>query len=187
MKRQTLEAGALARDKPFGVLSHAVPGFVWVADGRGRIRHVSGRWSAFTGLSSERSMKWGWLDAVHPEDVERIKRLWSPRILDSMNAVEVELRCRRHDGLYRWHLLRALPSNENADEWVACTIDIHDRVAAQLAQEGQVHILEMIALGMPLDDILCALCHLAEDILPDANCSVVPPRRVEGRHAGHAL
>jgi PAS domain S-box-containing protein len=54
---------------------HAVelnPQIPWVMDPEGNNISVSSRWESVTGLTQERTKNYGWLDAVHPEDRERV-------------------------------------------------------------------------------------------------------------------
>jgi len=50
---------------------------------------------------------------------------------------------------------------------------VPDRGIGERAHEGQSRILEMVASGCPLRDILEALCHFAEEQIPGARCSVL--------------
>ncbi len=59
---------------------------------------VNARWCEYTGLSLEASRRQGWHDAIHADDI--------PLIKDENAPNELELRMRRHDGEYRWFLLR---------------------------------------------------------------------------------
>jgi PAS domain S-box-containing protein len=60
------------------VLAEALPNLVWIADAKGRIKYVNGRWRDYTGfdadgLSGERGAPRG---IVHPDDLERTWKLW---------------------------------------------------------------------------------------------------------------
>ncbi|MGH7286595.1 MAG: PAS domain-containing protein, partial [Myxococcota bacterium] len=71
----------------------------------------------------------GWLDALHPEDRERVVELWS-RAMAAPTSVEMEFRLRRPDGSYTWMLSRAAPvldEQGGVREWVGTLTDISDR------------------------------------------------------------
>lgn len=55
--------------------------------------------------------------AVHPDDVGLIRRRWQ-QIVISGEPGEMEARIRRHDGEYRWFLLRAVPRHDQTGKIV---------------------------------------------------------------------
>jgi formate hydrogenlyase transcriptional activator len=99
----------------------------------GSIEFLNKRWHDYTGLSPEESPGWGWQRAIHPEDV--------PRLIDTGNrarasgeAGEVEVRLRRHDGVFRWFLVRADPLRDESRQiikWYGTSTDIEDRKQAE--------------------------------------------------------
>jgi PAS domain S-box-containing protein len=86
-------------------LADLLPGVVWTAAADGAIEYANKFWSDFTGMSLEQTRGSGWLAAVHPEDVERVTRIWT-QALESGTSVEVDYRLRRADGVYRRFLAR---------------------------------------------------------------------------------
>jgi len=78
--------------------------------------------------------------STHPDDAERFKT-FAARALSSGSAYEVELRLRKHDGSYRWHLARYNPvrdDNGHIMRWYVTATDIEDRKQAEdrLRQEN---------------------------------------------------
>jgi PAS domain S-box-containing protein len=57
--------------------------------------------------------------------------------------------------------------------WVFTAEDITERRMSEAFRAGQVTVLEMIASGQPLAEVLTALCHIAETQLPGSRCSVL--------------
>jgi PAS domain S-box-containing protein len=55
------------------------------------------RWYEYTGSDPERSLGYGWLDALHPDDLQRARERWT-RSVETGEDYEVEYRFRRHDG-----------------------------------------------------------------------------------------
>jgi PAS domain S-box-containing protein len=77
---------------------------------------------------------------THPDDLERVKACWL-RASGSGSAYDVELRVRKHDGSYRWHLARYNPVRDDKGQimrWYVAGTDIEDRMRAQekLQQEN---------------------------------------------------
>jgi PAS domain S-box-containing protein len=72
---------------------------------------------------------------IHPEDLSEFTDHWKS-ILMSGIPEEHEARVRRFDGVYRWHLFRAVPLFDEAGKivkWYASAFDIEDRKRAEAA------------------------------------------------------
>jgi PAS domain S-box-containing protein len=77
---------------------------------------------------------------THPDDLERVKACWL-RASGSGSAYDVELRVRKHDGSYRWHLARYNPVRDDKGQimrWYVAGTDIEERKRAEekLQQEN---------------------------------------------------
>jgi PAS domain S-box-containing protein len=84
------------------------PGIPWVMDSEGNNLDVSSRWAEHTGLSKERTHNMGWLDAVHPEDVERTLKALREG-LHAGSPIDIEYRVRRPGQGWRWMRSRGSP------------------------------------------------------------------------------
>lgn len=85
----------------FHALADQLAVMVWADDTEGHAVFRNRAWLVYCGYSLERALRFGWLDAVHPEDRNRVRdhRVPSPGPRpDDM----VEYRLRRYDGEYRW-------------------------------------------------------------------------------------
>jgi PAS domain S-box-containing protein len=82
---------------------------IWACDTKGRATYLSPEWLTLTGLSQVAARRWGWLDAVHPEDREVVH---SVVIEAATAAVEftTTFRMRTRDGQYTWVRGSAMPS-----------------------------------------------------------------------------
>ncbi|MBB4615976.1 putative bifunctional diguanylate cyclase/phosphodiesterase [Sphingomonas abaci] len=69
----------------------------WSADASGAIRTVSTRWTEVTGIDVSKALDNGWLEAVHPDDVERTLRAWR-LALETASSVDVDYRLRTPSG-----------------------------------------------------------------------------------------
>jgi signal transduction histidine kinase len=75
----------------------------------------------------------GWMDALHPDDVEQTKTHWM-RSIKSGEPVEVQHRLRTAKGNYRWFQGRAHPIRDEmgrVTKWFGTCSDIHDLVCVQ--------------------------------------------------------
>lgn len=104
---------------------------VWVADETGNLYDTSS-WRFFTGAEAKGL---GWLDAIHPEDRQRVAQLWREAAA-AQSLYHAEYRLLTKDGTYRYFLTQGVPVlNEDGSirEWVGTATDVHDRKIAEIA------------------------------------------------------
>jgi PAS domain S-box-containing protein len=112
-----------------------LPVFIWTAQPDGARDYFNPRWLAFTGRLMEEETGDQWLQDLHPDDQARVSESWNTSVTTGANY-QVEYRLRRHDGQYRWILVRAAPRrNPHGDitMWVGGATDIHEQ--RQMVQE----------------------------------------------------
>jgi diguanylate cyclase (GGDEF)-like protein/PAS domain S-box-containing protein len=110
----------------------ALPQIVWITRPDGYHVHFNRQWLEFTGLTLEESVGHVWVESFHPDDHPLALRLWSEATTTG-EPYEIEYRLRRHDGVYRWMLGRALPLRDESGEivkWFGTCTDIEDLKAA---------------------------------------------------------
>jgi PAS domain S-box-containing protein len=98
---------------------------VWVTTPTGAIAEDSPEWRWITGQTLEEYLGHGWLDAIHPEDRERVDRDWR----DCVQAGKVfdnRYRVRTKTGSYRHYDVRAVPIERDGKiiEWVGASTDV---------------------------------------------------------------
>ncbi|MGF9759922.1 EAL domain-containing protein [Microvirga sp. 0TCS3.31] len=152
-------------------LSRQVP---WVSDSEGNILYAGYGWMEIIGLPLENLMGSGWIQVVHPDDLTDLQQ--ARRNSMASGSYECEYRLRIADGSYRWVRSSAGARRDASGAWslwYGTTQDIHDRKLAELTHLGHTRVLEMVAAGRPLGDVLTGLCHLAEDQIAGARCSIL--------------
>src|SRR5712671_739966 len=86
---------------------------------------------------------------IHPEDLQGFRDQWKATLASSKPG-EHEARVRRFDGVYRWHLFRAVPLYDETGKpvkWYTSAFDIEDRKRVEVLLAGEKRLLEMIARG----------------------------------------
>ena len=136
------EATLRESEARFRALAQAVPNQVWTAAADGQLDWFSESVYAYSQLTHAELAGNGWTCLVHPDDLPRVMELWA-RSLALQSAYETEFRLRRHDGAWRWHLVRAQPLDGASDigvpvRWVGTNTDIDDQKAAQARLEQSV-------------------------------------------------
>jgi PAS domain S-box-containing protein len=104
-----------------------------------------------TGLRRDQAMGFGWIDAVHPEDRDRLMTSWQ-EALHSQVIFQAEFRFRVATGEFRWYRTRVVPDRDDAGDvigWVGAAIDLHElhlaldeRAAALEKAEHARHVAE---------------------------------------------
>jgi PAS domain S-box-containing protein len=126
------EAALREREERFRVLAESLPEFVWMRDADGEYVYCNQRLLDYVGKPSE------WLrthafEAVHPDDLAGTAERWK-RSLETGTIYLNEYRLRRHDGVYRHFLARAVPIRDEAgriQRWLGSTTDVHDQKLAE--------------------------------------------------------
>jgi PAS domain S-box-containing protein len=162
-----------------------MPDLVWVAKADGTIEYLNRQWTEYTGISSEHIHGWIWTltDIIHPEDLPSVFHTWSTT-LKAQQPGKTEARIRRFDGHYRWFLFHAVPLLDEQGtvvRWYGTHSDIEDRKQEETLLGGENRILEMLATGCPLSDILNALCRLIENIASGSLCSILLVDPIDNR------
>lgn len=112
----------------FKTLSDAMPQFVWTATPDGNLDFLNKQWFDYSGYSHEQSVGAGWGTSIYNEDLPALAENWTYS-LQTGEPYQVEARICRYDGMYRWHLIRAvaIKENDNIVQWVGTTTDINDQ------------------------------------------------------------
>src|SRR5713226_1030499 len=116
-----------------------IPTLAWCNLPDGSNEFLNRRWHEYTGLSPEESHGWGWQTAIHPEDRAPLTEKWRG-LLVTGEPGEMEARLRRHDGVFRWFLMRVEPLRDETGKIVrwcgACTdIETLKQTEAKLRED----------------------------------------------------
>ncbi len=134
LQRERLETS----ETRYRALTEAIPELVWVADNDGRFEYVNARWTQYTGLTLEESRKHTSAQLFEPADVPTIAAKNGRHTLEERDC---EVRVRRRDGSFRWHLVRSVPFRDSAGDagkWLVTAADIEERKSAE-ALMANVH------------------------------------------------
>jgi PAS domain S-box-containing protein len=123
--RQNSEEAVRRSEERYRSLVQAGAQVVWVTTPTGEIAEDSPEWRWITGQSAEEYQGNGWLDAIHPEDRDRVERDWrdctaTGKVFDS------RYRVRTKTGSYRHYDVRAVPIERDGKivEWVGASTDV---------------------------------------------------------------
>jgi PAS domain S-box-containing protein len=113
----------------FRMLSDSIPEIVAILNKDANIEYANKRWYEYTGLNTEDLKANKGRELIHPEDKDRFLNRYLESIREG-KSLEAEFRFKRHDGVYRWQLIRTVPIKDkegNIVKWVSATTDIDER------------------------------------------------------------
>jgi PAS domain S-box-containing protein len=116
-------------ERNLSLIINTIPTFAWSARPDGYRDFLNQRWLDYTGMTAEQGVGWGWAEAIHPDDRQRVVEYWQSCLAAGVPG-ETESRLRRFDGSYRWFVFRANPLRDESGrivKWYGTNIDIEDR------------------------------------------------------------
>lgn len=136
----------------FRTLMNLVPGIVWTARSDGAAEYANEQWYAFTGCAPETPVNEAFLEALHPDDRERVSRSWT-EAQRTGSAYQAEMRLRDGHGRYHWFLSQATPLRDDAGRilhWFGLSTEITERKAAEEQLRESEARFRTMADGLPL-------------------------------------
>jgi PAS domain S-box-containing protein len=73
----------------YRTLTEAIPQMVWNAGADGEVSYFNQRWQEYTGVPIDKAAGREWLNAVHPEDTERLYSAWQQTVRNSPGAADL--------------------------------------------------------------------------------------------------
>jgi PAS domain S-box-containing protein len=139
--RRRVEEGLRASELSWRQIVDNIPGFVATMGAMGEVEYLNRQTLDYFGKTTEELKNWSLIGAVHPDDLPRVIEA-RQRCIESGQLYEVEHRCRRADGIYRWFQVRGLPMRDVhgvISTWYLLLTDIDDRRRAE-AQLEQAYL-----------------------------------------------
>lgn len=116
-------------------IMESLPVLVWTNRPDGTPDYYNNRWLEFTGKTQAQMQAIDWAEITHPDDRPGLLQGWAQALAEG-TPFQYEYRLRRHDGQFRWLLIRNSPrrdANGRITMWVGAASDIHEQ--RQLVQE----------------------------------------------------
>jgi PAS domain S-box-containing protein len=115
-------------------LLDAMPQCIWAADAEGRVNYWNRAGLEYSGLDAASLTDGSFWEMLHVDDRAEARVHWE-RGLRGEPTFERQVRLRRaSDGLFRWHLVRAVAERDDAGAvvgWIATATDIDDQKKAE--------------------------------------------------------
>ncbi|MHB8450484.1 MAG: SpoIIE family protein phosphatase [Mycobacteriales bacterium] len=196
-----LEMADLRRDRRrYARLVESASSILWVADVRGLVTEDCPGWRDYTGQQPEEFLGRGWLDAVHPDDRDQVRRSWREGA-ERGSPYEVTYRVRGRDGSYRRFVSRGVPVRDvdapgevdeedpagTVLEWVGTCSDVEDTLAAQERMLFAQQAASLVSSSLEAAEVLERLGALTVPLLGDW-CVIYLPEpdgQLHRRYARH--
>jgi two-component sensor histidine kinase len=112
-------------------LAGAASGLTWVTNAQGQIQEPQEAWTLLTGMAWPTYRGYGWISAIHPDDVEKVRLGW----LSTSSDASIEFRIKlAHSSQYRWFVRRSTPvgtGDGDTEEWLHAMVDVDDLKSVQ--------------------------------------------------------
>jgi PAS domain S-box-containing protein len=143
--RKRGEEALLARELSWRQIVDNIPGLVATMAATGEVEFLNRQTLEYFGKTKEQLKDWSLIGAVHPDDLPSIIEARAKSI-ETGQVYQVEHRCLRADGVYRWFQVRGLPvrTAEGAiTAWYLLLTDIEDRKQAEEALHSRERNLNL--------------------------------------------
>lgn len=159
-ERKQVEVRLRESEEQFRNMADNAPVMVWVTDPRGYCTYLSQSWYEFTGQTEETGLGFGWMNAVHPEDMEYAKKTFLAAN-ENHEAFRLNYRLRRKNGKYCFCIDAASPwfgVDGQFKGFIGSVIDITDRKqieeALRLSESRYRTLFESIDEGFCIIEML---------------------------------
>jgi len=128
----------------FEMLAQTLPSMIWTSLPDGQIDWFNDRVPEYCGIPGFDMKPDGWTP-VHPDDMATATSLWQEALASGKPYLS-EYRIRRHDGIYRWHITRAVPIRGADGEilrWIGTSVDIEEQKNSEQALADSNATLEL--------------------------------------------
>ena len=115
-------------EQQFRLITDLSPVHLFRAGPDGEAIFLSPGFLSMTGLSRDQALGFGWVDAVHPEDRDRLMAGWQEALRQQV-IFQAEFRFRTAANEYRWYRARVVPDRDESGAivgWVGAAVDLHE-------------------------------------------------------------
>ena len=132
-ERKRAEEAVRANEQNLRLIVNTIPGLVSTVNAAGEVELINRQLLEYFGKTAGELKNWATSDAIHPDDLPRMIDAWR-RASESGQPLDLEIRSRRVDGVYRWFNLRSRPQRDAEGRivrWFSLGTDIDERKRAE--------------------------------------------------------
>ena len=160
-------------EERFQNMADTAPVMIWVSGPDKLCTFFNKRWLDFTGRAAADELGEGWVQGVHPEDLDRCVATYRTSF-DTRRHFQAEFRLRRADGTYRWLLSDGAPrfEGEAFAGYIGSCVDITE---IKRSQEQALARQKVESLGSLIGGIAHDFNNLLGAILANAELALSDP------------
>jgi PAS domain S-box-containing protein len=154
-ERKRAEERVRESEARFREMADTAPVMIWLTGTDGLCNYFNKPWLEFTGRSMEQEVGTGWIEGVHPDDVQGCFDGFLPAF-HARKPFRMEYRLRRADSEYRWLIESGIPRYAGGEfaGYIGSNIDITDlkrageeRERLRQVQTELAHINRVTTMG----------------------------------------
>ena len=164
IERKRDEEALRSSEQSLRLIVDSIPGLVSTVNAAGEVELINRQLLEYFGKAAEELKNRACIDAVHPDDLPRMIGAWRGAF-EAGHPLDLEIRSRRVDGVYRWFNLRSRPQRDAEGRivrWYSLGTDIDgqkraeeklrqdERELRQLIDFVPQHVLVLDSEGFPL-------------------------------------
>ncbi|MBC5837786.1 PAS domain S-box protein [Flavobacterium muglaense] len=147
--KEKAEQEVFESEQRYHALTEVSPVGIFRTDVTGYTTFVNASWCEIAGLSFEKAIGNGWLDAVHQDDKNRVVNAWEKATKVGEKGI-TEYRFVRPDGSISWVMGQAIPERNKENEvigYIGTITDITERIKAENTIKTANERFERIAVA----------------------------------------
>jgi PAS domain S-box-containing protein len=159
--RRHAEQALRASEHHLRLMTETIPALVWRTTPDGEIDYVNRRVLDYTGKPLEDFGNNGWLQLLHPDDVDSTIRIWRQNT-QTGEPHQVTYRLRRADGAYRWFDVRGEPLRDSEGrvvQWYGICIDMEDSKRIEEALRSTQERLSIASQVATVGELAASIAH----------------------------
>ena len=125
-EQRKAEEQIVKNEKLFRDLASNVPVAIFQTDSLGSCNYVNEEWLKYAGRPFEEALGYGWINAIHPDDRERVTKEWKQSV-ETGNEFVSELRFLDKENKITWLSARAVGVHDNQNNlysYIGMALDI---------------------------------------------------------------
>jgi PAS domain S-box-containing protein len=123
---QATEAGLRESEQRFRLVANSAPVMIWMSGADKLCTFFNNPWLEFTGRTIEQELGNGWVERVHPDDLQRCLKTYG-EAFDAREPFVMQYRLRRYDGEHRWISDNGVPrydASKNFAGYIGSCMDV---------------------------------------------------------------
>lgn len=137
-------------ERQFELLAETIPQLVWSANPGGKTQYANKRYIDYTGVDPTGEDGFAWMQFIHPDDLPQLMESAGKDDPDAY-VFETEVRFRRKEGDFRWHLVRGVRMDmlDGTPRWFGTCTDIDDQKRIESELRDAVSRFTTLAEAIP--------------------------------------